>query len=149
MDGCPQSVSVRVASNVRIGRKQPGRFWALSPRRALSANTCLSLKHAANSGELRHQRWRRCSVFALSSEIPCRIERVRDNPGGGVSRQGSSGCYFGVRINAGELLPCRVACYLADLGSLRMASSSETQQSSPVAERRLCLNFHRSSGSSG
>jgi len=42
-------------------------------------------------------RWRTCSRFALLCEIPCRIEKVRDNLGGGVFRQGSRGCYFGVR----------------------------------------------------
>ena len=42
-------------------------------------------------------------MFGPLREIPCRIDKVRDNLGNGVFRQGSGGCYFGVRSNPGEV----------------------------------------------
>lgn len=46
-------------------------------------------------------------MFVPLCEIPCRFEKVRDNLGGGVFRQGSSGCYFGVRSIPGEVTAVR------------------------------------------
>jgi hypothetical protein len=108
----------------------------------LSKTTCLSTQHTANSGEWRRARWRRFSMFAPLCEIPCRIEKVRDNLGGGVFRQGSSGYYFGVRSNPGEV---------ATVQAGSSPSRSRKPRGWPVhpkpdihhrlPERRLCPQF--------
>lgn len=82
------------------GRERPGSFYP-TPCRKTHDRRRRALQILENRGV---GRWRTYSRFALLCEIPCRIEKVRDNLGGGVFRQGSRGCYFGVRSK-----PCGVA----------------------------------------
>ena len=76
-----------------FGRERPGSFYP-TPCRKTHDRRRRAPQILENRGV---GRWRTCSRFALLCEIPCRIEKVRDNLGGGVFRQGSRGCYFVVR----------------------------------------------------
>lgn len=83
-------------------------------------------------------------MFGLLSEIPCRIEKVRDNLGGEVFRHGRGGCYFGLKFHLGEVATVTVS----PLPSRSRKPREWRVYPKPdiharLPERRLCPAFRR------
>jgi hypothetical protein len=79
-------------------------------------------------------------MFGLLSEIPFRIEKVRDNLGGEVFRHGRGGCYFGPKFYVGEVATVTVS-------PLPSISRKPREWPARLPERRLCPAFRRSASS--